>query len=127
MTIVKAYTPNFVEITPMYEGMGFDSTTCKFIKFKGEYQNYHVLDALTAAVEAGTIDSSTWVSQVFSSKKLFKKFLEELEVNSDTVRLHDRWCFALGAITNCEDDSYWLSGLEAAATLLEHAEDTEQI
>ena len=127
MGFITAYTPKLREITPMANGMGFDTSAEKFKKFKGEYKHWEVLDALTAAVEAGKIDDQTWVSTVFSSKSQFKQFLEDLEGWSDTERLHDRWALAILAITQNADDEYVVTGREAADTLLSHAEETHQI
>ena len=127
MALINAYTPNLRPITPMHDGLGFDTSKGKFNKFKGSFEHYHVLDALTAAVEAGKIDSDTWVSTVFSSKRLLKQFLENLEGWSDVERLHDRWALAILAITQNEDDEYVVTGREAAETLRSHAEETNQL
>jgi hypothetical protein len=126
MAIIKAYVPKPADITPTVRGMGFNELTGKFDKFEGEFEYYEVLDALTAAVEAGKLDTNQWVSTVFSSNNEFQKFLHDLEASSDTARVNDRWCLALGAVTQCVDDEYWLDCAVAAATLLTHAQDTGQ-
>jgi hypothetical protein len=126
MAIINAYVPKLRALTPMFSGMGYDEANKNFIKFKGEYEHYHVLDALTAAVEAGQIDSDTWVATVFSDKAEFAKFLEALESWSDTERFHDRWALALAEITDCVDDEYSVTGAEAATTFLNHAQETGQ-
>jgi hypothetical protein len=125
MPTITPYTPKLRALTPMVRGMGFDETKKKFIKFKGEYQHWEVLDALSAAAEAGCIDSDTWVKTVFSSKKAFHEFLENLET-SDMERFHDRWALALKEITGCMDDGYCVTGAEAASTFLDHAQETGQ-
>lgn len=126
MPNVTAYTPKLRALTPMVRGMGFDEANKKFIKFKGEYQHWEVLDALTAAAEAGCIDPEIWVKTVFASKKSFHEFLENLE-SSDTERFHDRWALALGEITGSIDDEYCVTGAYAAATFLDHAQETGQV
>jgi len=126
MAIIKAYVPKLRALTPMFRGMGYDEANKQFIKFKGEYEHYHVLDAMTAAVEAGQIDSDTWVDTVFSSKEQFHEFLKNLNYMDDTERFHDRWAIALGEITGDMDDEYSTTGPAAADTFFNHAQETGQ-
>ncbi|MDN4052270.1 hypothetical protein QPK32_04215 [Massilia sp. YIM B02763] len=127
MAIIKAYVPKLADITPNVRGMGFNELTGKFHKFVGEFEYYEVLDALTAAVEAGEFDTEQWVTTVFGSNREFQAFLQNLEASSDTARVNDRWCLALGTLTECTDDEYWLNCAVAASTLLTHAKDTGQV
>lgn len=110
----------------MARGMGFDATSNNFIKFKSGFKYYEVLDALTAAVEAGIIDSEGWITQVFDEASLFEEFLDSLPTDS-VYRLHDRWCLALQEVTGCVDDEYWVGFHEAVDTLRDHAEETGQV
>lgn len=126
MAIIKAYVPKLRALTPMSRGMGYDEANKQFIKFKGEYEHYHVLDALTAAVEAGQIDSDTWVDTVFNSKEQFHELLKNLNYMDDTERFHDRWAIALGEITGDMDDEYSTTGPAAADTFFNHAQATGQ-
>lgn len=127
MAIIKTYVPKQANIIPSVRGMGFNESTGKFHKFVGDFEYHEVLDALTAAAEAGEFDTERWVTTVFSSNSEFHAFLRDLEASSDTARLNDRWCLALGAVTECADDEYWLTCEVAAATLLTHAKDTGQV
>nr|WP_314545714.1 hypothetical protein [uncultured Massilia sp.] len=127
MAIIKTYVPKPADITPNVRGMGFNELTGEFHKFVGEFAYYEVLDALAAAVEAGKFDTEQWITTVFSSNTEFLAFLEDLEASSDTARVNDRWCLALGALTECADDEYWLNCAVAASTLLTHAKDTGQV
>ncbi|WP_161006747.1 hypothetical protein [Duganella flavida] len=124
--IIKPYAPKLQEINPMARGMGFDKTSNSFTKFKSGFEHYEVLDALTAAVEAGIIDSENWIAAVFEDTSLFEEFLDSLPTDG-IYRLHDRWCLALQEITGDVDDEYWVGFHEAADTLRNHAEDTSQI
>lgn len=133
MAKIEAYKFATRPIQPLTTAGGFDEKTGKFKPFTASsvsemaYEAL-VLDAITAAAEAGALDTETWVKTVFADEEAFDEFLSELENSYDEVfRITDRWWRALAEITGTIDEEMFVSGSQIAQRLREHAEETGQI
>jgi|SRR5471032_1740121 len=132
MAIVKAYTPRLRDITPMSKAGGYDTSTQTFIPFAEISDDFaaveEVLDAITAATEAGFIDTAKWVSQVFTEKKVLQKFLHDYAQSyKDMYRTHDRWWQAISQMIEWEDEDSFVEADDIAEKLWEQAQDTGQV
>ena len=86
-----------------------------------------VLDAITAATEAGHLDSDQWVSQVFATPQAFDDFLKELSSKcADCFRIHDRWWQALSALAGWADEDSFVLPEDIADKLVIQAHETGQ-
>lgn len=127
MALIKAYENKPQEITPMVKKRGFDAKSGKFTPFDEFTEVHEILDAITAAVEAGTIDTDKWVSQVFATTEVFNEFLEQYEGYEGLFRTYDRWYRALFRIADISDEEGFVTSQEIADRLREVAEETGQI
>ncbi|MCV2355352.1 hypothetical protein LNV09_14455 [Paucibacter sp. B2R-40] len=88
---------------------GYDEAKKKFKPLKcadTEVDVCDILNAITAAVEAGIVKEYEWPKQLFASKSGLAWFLEQLSTYDDCFRIPDRWWQALahlGDSTNCEE------------------------
>jgi hypothetical protein len=108
---------------------GFDAKTMTFTPFQ-TYERVHpheVLDVITAAAEAGALDSEKWVSQVFGNTGIFEEFLEEYSEFDTTARTYDRWYQTLFHLAGLREEEGFVSSQEIADKLREVAEATGQI
>lgn len=107
---------------------GFNKRTKKFSPFVSMPMLYEALDAITAAIEAGVIDTEKWVSQVFATTEVFEQFLEELAFYDNCYRIMDRWYAALARLAQTEHvQEGFIRSDEIADALREAAEETNQI
>lgn len=107
---------------------GFNKRTKKFKPFESMPEMYEALDAITAAVEAGVIDTDKWVSQLFASLEVFNEFMEELAFYDTCFRLMERWYAALARLAQHENvEEGFTHTDEIADALREAAEETNQI
>jgi hypothetical protein len=112
------------------EGGGFNPVTKKFIPFNlpdGLNSGHEVFDSLTAACEAGILDSETWATTCFANKETLEQFIQELLNYNDSYRVMDRWSqafMALGDSSNFEDG--YCTSEEMAQSLHEHLIETKQ-
>ena len=67
MALIEAYESKQVQITPMWKEGGFDAATGEFKKFSTFTEVHEILDVLTAGIEAGAIDTDTWVCLLYTS------------------------------------------------------------
>lgn len=125
MKITYKYVPN--GITSTYEAGGFNKRTKKIKPFAEVTALYEILDVMTAAAEAGVLDSETWVSQLFAGEDVFLHFLSELEVADDYMRIYDRWYQALLNITGNMNEEGFVTSAEIADELRLAAARTYQI
>lgn len=125
MKITYKYLPN--GITPMYDAGGFNKRTKKIKPFAEFSAVYEILDVMTAAAEAGVLDSESWVSQLFAGEDVFLHFLSELEVADDYMRIYDRWYQALLNITGNMNEEGFVTSAEIADELRMAAARTYQI
>ena len=127
MAIIETYEPQLQQITPMATAGGFDVVSSKFTPFEQIDWIHEVLDALTAAVEAGVIDTDKWVSQIFATTAVFDEFLEQYQGYDECFRTYDRWYWALFRIAGLLDEEGFVTSQEIADRLREIAEETGQI
>lgn len=132
MAIIEAYKPRLRDITPMSKGGGYDASSKTFTPFAeisdGLSAVEEVLDAITAAAEAGFLDSEKWVSQVFTSTEVLQKFLADYaQTYTDTYRTHDRWWQALSHMIGWFDEDTFVEARDIADKLWEQAEETGQV
>ena len=139
MALIPAYTPHphrlsheRPDLDPAgwtewcKEWGGFDPFSKTFYKLRGEEHMgmYYVLDAITAAVEAGYIDTDTWPEQLFESTQALQEFLYEFSSYDEEFRIEDRWWRALLALCpdaaegDCRNAEEMASQLQSAAESL---------
>ncbi|QDZ26559.1 hypothetical protein [Noviherbaspirillum sp. UKPF54] len=111
------------------EAGGFNKRTKKFTPFTEIPMGmYEVLDAITAAVEAGIVDTDTWVSQLFAGVDVFEDFLAGLACYDECYRVMDRWWQALARLAGTEHiEEGFTHTSEMADLLRETADETNQI
>ena len=129
MALIPAYEPKLQQITPKHKQGGFDLATMTFTPFQtyARVDPDDVLNVITAAAEAGALDSEKWVSQVFGSTEVFESFLEEYAEFDSTGRTYDRWYWALFALSGHIAEEGFVTSSEIADKLREVAEETGQI
>ena len=127
MALIKAYENKPQQITPMVKERGFDAKSGKSTPFDEFTEVHEILDAITAAVEAGTIDTDNWVSQIFATTEVFDEFLEQYQGYEECFRTYDRWYWALFRIADNGDEEGFVTSQEIADRLREVAEETGQI
>jgi hypothetical protein len=112
------------------ESGGYNPVTKKFTPFdlpEGLNSGHEVFDALTAACEAGVLDTETWATACFSNKETLSHFLDELMNYNDEFRVMDRWAqafMALGGSSNYEGG--YCNSEQMAHSLHEHLMETGQ-
>lgn len=110
---------------------GFDVKKQKFKPMKlagGDYMIHEVLDAVTAAVEAGIVEQHTWPKQIFKTGADLEAFLDDFSNYDECYRVHDRWWQALANLagsTNCEEGFSTTSDM--ADTLREYVADMPEV
>ncbi|MDC8771780.1 hypothetical protein [Roseateles albus] len=88
---------------------GYNDAKKKFQPFKcadDQLLVHEILDAITAAVEAGIVKEYEWPKQLFASKSDLVSFLDNLAEYDNEFRIHDRWWRALahlGDTVDCEE------------------------
>jgi len=127
MALIEAYESKQVQITPMWKEGGFDAATGEFKKFSTFTEVHEILDVLTAGIEAGAIDTDTWVSQIFASTDVFGEFLNLFEEYDEWFHINDRWYTALHILADYPPDEVFVTSLDIATKLREIAEETGQI
>lgn len=138
MTIIKAYT-----FTPQVLGQengesaakwkkrcvdgGFNPHSKKFTPFTEprNFELHHILDALTAAAEAGILDTETWVTQAFGTLDAAATFMDMIE-GYDYFRIYDRWYRALFWIAMRDEEEEFVSTYEIAEGLRSAVVETGQ-
>lgn len=127
MAIIEAYKPGLHELVSTGTTGGFDPASKTFTPFKGYTDVHKVLDAMAAAVEAGTIDTDKWVSQIFASTADFEEFLDGYSAYDECYRTYDRWYLALFRIANRGDEEQFVTSQEIADKLREVAYESGQL
>jgi hypothetical protein len=59
---------------------------------------YEVLDTMSLALQAGTVNTHGWPQQFFANRKAFDSFLEHLECYDECFRITDEWWDALAML-----------------------------
>jgi len=112
------------------ESGGYNPVTKKFTPFdlpEGLDSGHEVFDALTAACEAGVLDTDAWATTCFANKETLSHFLDELMNYNDEFRVMDRWAqafMALGDSANYEGG--YCNSEQMAQSLHEHLMETGQ-
>lgn len=112
------------------ESGGYNPVTKQFTPFdlpEGLNSGHEVFDALTAACEAGILDTETWATTCFANRETLSRFLEELTNYNDEFRVMDRWAqafMALGDSSNYEGG--YCNSEQMAQSLHEHLMETGQ-
>ena len=57
-----------------------------------------ILDTMTLALQAGTVNAHGWPQQFFANRKAFDEFLAELECYDDCFRITDEWWDVLSTL-----------------------------
>ena len=129
MALIPAYKYQLQTINNFKcEVGGFNKRTKTFTPFESMPLMYEALDAITAAVEAGIIDTDKWVSQVFATTDVFEEFLDELSCYDECYRVMERWYWALALIAQHENvEEGFTHTCDIADALREAAEETNQI
>lgn len=130
MAIIKKYeiSPQNLSVVVAESG-GFDPTTKKMKPFsavaEGHLDVYEFLDAITAATEAGVIDKTKFVKQLFATVDDFEDFVGQL--SEYEYRLHDRWWTALAKLCSVNSEPGFITNDEVAAEMRQTAVESKQI
>lgn len=132
--LIDAYTFTLRPVVA-YESV-FDSKTKKFKAVSGDKFSesrseslplHEILDGITLATEAGTVEQKGWVAQFFADKAAYEFFLDELRAYDEVFRVTDRWWAALSRIIDYGDEESFITGSEIAEKLNDYVEETGQL
>jgi hypothetical protein len=116
-----------VYATPQVHESVYDAKRKQWNVADGEYNMYEMLDTLAFMCAKGTLNSRTWVVEVFKTREAWAGFLGELAGYEQCYRIHDPWYFALARLAESANNEERFSTAEdIAETLEEHAEETGQ-
>jgi hypothetical protein len=129
VALIPAYEAKLQQIQSTCKHGGFDLATGTFTPFKtwDDVYVHEVLDVITAAAEAGALDSEKWVSQIFATIEVFESFLDEYSEYDDCYRTYDRWYWAMFRLAGHDDEEGFVTSSEIAGKLREIAEETGQV
>lgn len=85
------------------------------IKLAAGQSLYEVLDDIALAVESGTIDTETWLAQLFANSQSFKNFVNEIESLDPRYPITDRWWLAVASLVGREESQEGFSTCEDIA------------
>jgi hypothetical protein len=104
---------------------GFNPYTKEFkpLKFAtADLWVHEALDHITAAAEAGIVDSNNWSTQLFAHEEELEAFFEGLEAYDECYRITDRWWSAIAALVGTSDEEGLITCVEIVSALRESIE-----
>jgi hypothetical protein len=87
---------------------------------------HEVLDTMTLALQAGTVNTHGWPQQFFANRKAFDGFLEQLECYDECFRITDEWWDALALLAYGDkggDEEGFITTAEMAQAIASKAEE----
>ena len=118
--LIPKYTFTAIELN------GAENYPALPLKYNDSLDMCYCLDAITAAVEAGKVDSTTWPSTLFATRKDFEGFIDGFRYYGEERRINDRWHQALGAMVGWYDDEGFITADEIADKLVERVQDIDE-
>lgn len=124
MGLIQAYAPALASIENRAQ---FDEKTKKFTAIADGPDDMLTgfLDAMTLAVEAGTVSEESWLEEIFADKDEFGGFI--LDLSEYPCRINDRWYQALMRLAGRSDEKEFVTHHEIAQALLLQAKTTNQL
>lgn len=126
-SLISAYKPFDYKLKPNTVDGGFFPDTNTIKPFADFTEVHEVLEAITAATEAGVVDQNKWVSQFFCNREKFLEFMEEFSAYDQAFRILDCWYQALFKIAGVYDEEGFVTSEEIVEKLLKQAEESGQI
>lgn len=122
--LIQAYAPALASPESRVQ---FDEKTKKFTLLTDSPDDMltGILDAMTLAVEAGTVSEEGWLEELFADKAEFGSFI--LELSDYEYRINDRWYQALMRLAGRSDEKEFVTHHEIAQALLLQAKTTNQL